>query len=99
MKGIITFYINYQPGLGQVAEQCIEVFRSCNKDLIEKIHNETGYHVAVIPTTNESCRLERMDFDKPFPRFVPYHVDIAEVERRREERAARQESRNKEKGD
>ncbi len=88
MKGIITFYINFHPDLNQVAEECVEIFRQCNKDLIAKINEEGTYLVAVVPTTKEACRIEKMDFDKPFPRFVSKnHIDIAELERRKEERA------------
>ena len=88
MQGIITFYINWHPDIGQDHQQTIELFRQANKDLIEEIHSTTGYKVCVVPTTKESCRIEKVDFDKPYPRFVSkLHIDLADLEKRREERA------------
>jgi|GEM_PF-6538785 hypothetical protein len=92
MKGIVTFYINYHPDLGQDLVQTIEVFKQVNKDLFEAIQNESEYRVAVVPTTKEACRIEKVDFDKAFPRFVPRtHSDLEYLERRKEERAKERE--------
>lgn len=92
MKGIITFYINYHPDLGQDLTQTVEVFRQVNKDLFDAIAADSDYRVAIVPTTKEACRIEKVDFEKPFPRFVSRtHSDIELLERRREERAKERE--------
>jgi hypothetical protein len=88
MQGIITFYINFHPDLGQDVEKTIEIFKQMNKDLIDHINKDSGYLVAIVPTTKESCRIEKVDFDKPFPRFVPNYTNITDAEKRKEDRAA-----------
>lgn len=92
MKGIITFYINVHPDLNQDLTESIEVFRQVNKDLFESIQKESEYRIAIVPTTKEACRIEKVDFDKPFPRFVSRtHSDIDLLEKRREERSRERE--------
>lgn len=89
MQGIFTFYINWHPDIGQDHQQTIDLFKQVNKDLIEQINTTTGYTVCIVPTTKESCRMEKVDFDKPCPRFVSkMHIDLADLEKRREQRAA-----------
>lgn len=78
--------------MGQDLNQTIEVFKQVNKDLFDSIQNDSDYNVAIVPTTKEACRIEKIDFDKPFPRFVSRtHSDIELLERRREERARERE--------
>jgi hypothetical protein len=97
MEGIITFYINFHPDLGQDVEKTIEIFKQTNKDLIDSVNKDSGYRVAVVPTTKEACRIEKIDFNKPFPRFVSrMHTDIVELEKRKEERAAERACAKKE---
>lgn len=92
MKGILTFYINFHPDLGQDVSQTIEIFRQINKSLFDEINSESEYRVAIVPTTKEACRIEKIDFDKPFPRSVPKnHTEIELAEKRREERAKERE--------
>lgn len=71
MIGIITFYINFHPELEQDVQQTIDMFRLCNKELFDEIKESTQYRIAIVPTTKEACRIEKIDFDKPFPRFSP----------------------------
>lgn len=90
MKGILTFYLNF-PDQNHDIHGLIETFRQCNKDLLKQIEDETGYKTCVVPTIKEACRIEKIDFDKPYPRFVPRtHIDLAAIEKRREEKAARE---------
>lgn len=94
INGILMLYMNMESGLSdEETERRMEVFKRFNKDLIEGINNSTSYKVMIVPTTKEACRIEKVDFDLPFPRFVSRHVDIAEIERRREERERRQRER------
>lgn len=89
MKGIVTFYINIHPTEGQDIATIVEVFKTANKDLLERVNKESDYVVAVVPTTKEACRVEKIDFEKPFPRSIPMNnKEIEALEKRREERAA-----------
>ena len=48
-----------------------EFCTKCNKELFDEIKESTQYRIAIVPTTKEACRIEKIDFDKPFPRFPP----------------------------
>jgi hypothetical protein len=86
-NGLIMFYINYRPEDGEDVKKRKELLWECNKEIFDKIQSETSYRIAVVPTTKESCRVEKMDFDKPYPRYLAKtHGDIGEEERRRKEK-------------
>lgn len=71
MKGLLCFYVNFYPDLGQNDRDTLAFIREFNSELIEKVHGEGEYQVMFIPVTKEGTRLEKVDFDKPFPRFKP----------------------------
>jgi hypothetical protein len=75
MKGIITFYIDIHPELNQDAEQIIATFVKINQSMIDKINAAGEYIIMYVPTTKEACRVDKIDFEKPFPRFPVSHVD------------------------
>lgn len=77
MKGFIVFFINYFPDLGQDIEQSIQIMRVINTEVIKKF-NEYGYEVMFIGTTKEGTRVEKVDFDLPFPRYVLPRIDIVD---------------------
>lgn len=74
MQGVITFYLNYDIEK-QKAQELINVFKQENKELLEELP-KAGFFVAVVPTTNEATRVEKVDFEFPFPRFAPRKADI-----------------------
>lgn len=79
--GVIIFYLNYNPDIeGLSFKDQVEIFKELNSDFIKQLEVECNYRVAIVPTTKESCRVEKMDFDCPFPRFVPNNVDVRENE-------------------
>lgn len=87
MKGLIVFYMNFWPDLNQDPQQAVDLMRRINQDVIEAIMKETDYRVMVVPCTKESCRVEKVDFDQPFPRYSQKtHVEL-DNRRRREELA------------
>jgi hypothetical protein len=82
MKGIIVFYINFFPEYKQSVDDTLTLVKNHNRDLIEKVKN-SDYDVMFVPTTKEASRVEKIDFDKPFPRFVvpvPNTIKIEEDE-------------------
>lgn len=74
LNGIIVFYINFFPENGQDAETTINLVRNQNKALEERV-KESGYDLMFVPTTKEASRVEKIDFDQPFPRYVKNNVD------------------------
>jgi predicted fused transcriptional regulator/phosphomethylpyrimidine kinase len=69
IKGFITFYVNFFPDLNQDIKQTLDMAANYNKETIEKI-KEANYEVMFVPTTKEASRVEKVDFDKPHPRFI-----------------------------
>jgi hypothetical protein len=89
MKGIVTFFINIHPSEGQDIATTVELFKMANKELLERINKDSEYVLAIVPTVKEACRIEKVDFDKPFPRSIPMNSkEVEYAEKRREEKAA-----------
>lgn len=61
----------------QGEKEYLEILKNLNSGSIQKME-EAGYGVMVVPVKNESSRVEKVDFDMPFPRFILPHVDIVE---------------------
>jgi len=81
LKGVVVFFLNYNPDIeGVTFKEQIEMFKDLNSEFIKDIQEESNYLVSVVPTTKEACRVEKVDFDHPFPRFVPSNMDIRENE-------------------
>jgi len=62
-KGIITFYINRNDFVSvedQIA--AVELQRKLNADLLEEL-KKLGYQTLFLTTTNESTRIEKIDFN------------------------------------
>ncbi len=95
MKGIICFYINFHPEYQQDVQATIDIVLKANQQLFEKIHKDSDYEVMVVPTTKEACRVEKIDFDKPFPRYMSRtHLDLVDFDKKK---AEREETRRKDK--
>lgn len=87
MKGLIVFYMNFVPEHGQNQMEQIEIMMKINHDIFEKMRSAGDYYPTIVPCAKEACRVEKVDFDKPFPRYVSKtHVDIDSDEKRAEKR-------------
>jgi hypothetical protein len=75
LKGFITFFINFVPGVEQDVKQTLDLAANYNKDVIEKLR-AADYEVMFVATTKEACRVEKIDLDKPHPRFVANNVPV-----------------------
>jgi hypothetical protein len=71
MKGYVIFYINFFPDLGQDMETIFKMIISHNKEMLDKVREHGEYDIIFVPTTKEATRVEKIDFDRPFPRFKP----------------------------
>lgn len=92
LKGIITFYINFHPEHDQDVQASIDIVFKANKEVIDRINAGGDYLVMVIPTTKEACRVEKVDFEKPFPRYLPKtHIDLDVLDKRKADREAAKE--------
>lgn len=80
MDGIVFVYVNFLPETSREDQQAvIDLTVKMNQAVMERINKETDYQVMIIPCVKESCRVEKVDFDKPHPRFFPKtHVAVLE---------------------
>jgi hypothetical protein len=83
-KGVLMFYINFVPDSGVTVEATIDLFRNQNKELLDKFKNEGNYEICFVPTVKEATRVEKIDFDMPFPRFLA-NASRVETDEDREE--------------
>lgn len=61
MRGVLVVYVNYHPEQGETREDCIAFLQNQNRELFNSLMTETDYRVMFVPTTNEACRVERVD--------------------------------------
>jgi len=66
-KGIITYFVNRQEFKNLEEQQAlIDLFRRTNAELIEDA-KKIGYHIMFVTTTSEASRVEKIDYNLPFP--------------------------------
>lgn len=79
LHGIVMLYVNMYPDLGQDIESTMKMVKEMNKPLIERLAEDGRYVVLFIPTTKEATRIEKIDYDAPYPRYMPKSIDISKV--------------------
>ena len=79
MKGIIVFYINFFPELGQKEDEVLEKLKNFNSEVIKNVEKE-GYSCMFLATTKEAARVEKIDFDLPYPRYILPRIDVVDNE-------------------
>ena len=77
LKGIMVFYLNMYPDLGQDLTTWLMMFKDMNKPLMDKLAEDGSYACLMVPTTKEATRVEKIDYDAPFPRYMPQSVDVS----------------------
>ena len=80
MKGLLVFYVNFPVDAENNIKEILTEAKEFNKEWINKIH-EVGYQIMFVPVQGESSRVEKVDFDLPFPRYVLPHIDIVANEK------------------
>jgi hypothetical protein len=79
LKGVIVWFVNMYPDLGQSVSQTMHMIKDMNKPLLEKLAADGRYVCLMIPTTKEATRIEKVDYDSPFPRYMTKSHDIQKV--------------------
>lgn len=78
--GVITLFVNFQPGMKNVKPQeILEFIRNINKEPIQILNDDGRYDILIVPTTKEASRVEKVDYDSPFPRFVSIPSKVTPV--------------------
>ena len=76
LKGIVVFFVNLYPDLGQDVKMTMSTYKQMSKPLIDSMTSDGRYVPIFAPVHKEATRIEKVDFDAPFPRFNPNNEDI-----------------------
>lgn len=79
LKGIVVLYVNLYPDLGQEIEPTLLAVREMNAPLLTSLMEDGSYTPIIVPTFKEATRLEKIDYDEPFPRYKPKCGDIEKI--------------------
>lgn len=79
LKGIVVFFVNLYPDLGQDVQISMNMFKEMSKNLIEVLTQDGRYVPLFVPTHKEATRVEKIDYDSPFPRFSANSYDMLKV--------------------
>lgn len=74
LKGFITLYVNFHPEVKVDPAQVMSLIQEINKEALHQIAEDGQYQIMVVPTTKEASRIEKVDYDSPFPRLTPKKV-------------------------
>jgi hypothetical protein len=76
-KGLVLFWVNLFPDMGQDTRATLEMVKEMNKPLIDQMNTtDSKYKFLFVPTFKEATRIEKIDFDEPFPLFMDRGVDV-----------------------
>lgn len=70
-KGVISIFVNFHPEMNLDIADTMNLVRTNNAESLSRIQEDGQYQLLLIPTTKEASRAEKVDWDMPFPRFVP----------------------------
>lgn len=70
-SGFITLFINFHPEVKLDVQETINLIKEINSESLDLVNKDGSYSILIVPTTKEGSRVQKVDFDAPFPRFVP----------------------------
>jgi hypothetical protein len=79
LKGVIVFFINLYPDLGQDVHATMNLVKDLHKPLVDSLNEDGRYLPLFVPTHKEATRIEKIDYDAPFPRYMAKSHDIMKV--------------------
>lgn len=76
LEGMIVWFINWCPDSGRSIGDTMKMTKEMNKPLMEKLAKDGRYISLWIPTVNEATRVVKIDYNAPFPRYMPKSSDV-----------------------
>jgi len=71
ITGIISLMVNFHPDTVNEIPETLRLIREINKEALELIDKDGVFKLLIVPTTKEGSRVEKVDWDYPFPRLIP----------------------------
>ncbi len=73
--GLVVFWVNLHDATDVLSK--LAMIKEMNKPLFELLSTKDGrYEFLFIPTFKESTRIEKIDYDLPFPRCMALGIDV-----------------------
>ena len=69
-NGLINLFVNFHPEVKFDIDDVMKIIQSVNEEAFKCIIEDDQYQIMIVPTTKEASRVEKIDFDMPFPRFA-----------------------------
>jgi len=79
LKGVVVFFVNLYPDMGQDVYTTMKMVKEMNKPVADNLSQDGQYVVLFVPTTKEASRVDKIDYDSPFPRYMPKSHDVMKV--------------------
>ena len=80
MKGFVNFFVNFEEYDPDKIDAIMQIIKRENQE-IWQLALKSDYPFMIQPTQNEASRIEKVDFDSPFPRFVSRNaIDINKLD-------------------
>jgi len=76
LKGVIIFWVNLCPDMGQNTRTTLEMVKEMNQGLTDSMVSDGVYALVFVPTFKEATRIEKVDYDSPYPRYKAKSLDI-----------------------
>ena len=76
LEGVIVWFLNLYPDTGQSVETTMRSVKEMNQPLMQSMSEDGRYVCLLIPTTKEATRVVKVDYDAPFPRYMPRSADV-----------------------
>lgn len=73
--GFINLFVNFQPEVKLDVKETMNLIKEINLESLEKINQDGQYTIVIVPTTKEASRVQKIDLDAPFPRFIPKSIN------------------------
>lgn len=70
MNGFITLFINFTDSNDLDQDKVLKIIKDLNKKSLDKIASDNQYDIMFVPTTKEATRVQKVDYNMPFPRLV-----------------------------
>lgn len=70
ITGIISLFVNFHPDIVSEIPETLKLIKEINKEVLELIDKDGVFKLLIVPTTKEGSRVEKVDWDYPFPRLV-----------------------------
>lgn len=80
MKGFINLFVNFPDFDPDRIDAIVQIIKRDNQEVFA-LAAKTDYPIMLIPCQDEASRIEKVDFNAPFPRFISRNaIDVSKAD-------------------